>query len=176
MAESREIIEALNRSIEMEEEGRRFYIDASKKTKNEIGKRVFEALADDETRHIAAIRLYCDTIAKKDKSPQLCAAMPRHKDIKERLLFGRKEEELLKSVPEGSDALKAYEVAMQMENEGYAFYKKMFEGSQDRDLKDLYKFLLDEEETHYELIESTYKYMKDPEAWFAEQEKPIVEG
>lgn len=79
-------------------------------------------------------------------------------------------------MPEETDGLKAYEIAMKMENEGYAFYKKMFESSTDQDLKDLYKFLLDEEETHYELISSTYKYMKDPQSWFAENEEPIVEG
>ncbi len=176
MADNKEMVDALKAAIEMEEEGRTFYLDSAKKTKNDFGKRVFEALADDETRHIVAIRSYCHSMTQKDKAPRLCAVMPAHKNIKERLVFGKKEMEILKNMPEDADGLKAYEVAMDMENKGYAFYKEQLERSQDPDVKELYKFLISEEETHFELIDSTYKYLKDPASWFAEDEKPIVEG
>jgi rubrerythrin len=176
MDKKEELMEALAASIEMEEAGREFYLKAAKECKNELGKRVFDALADDETRHIAAIKQYCEVIAKKNKTPQLCLAMPLHKGIKERLVFGKRESELLKDAAVNADDLKAYEVAVDMENAGYDFYKKALEAAANPDIKDLYKFLISEEETHFELVSSTYEYLKDPAAWFAEHEKPIVEG
>ncbi len=176
MSEMEELMDALATSIEMEENGRQFYLKAAKKSVNEFGKRVFEALADDETRHIVAIKEYYETLSKKQKTPELSGVMPRHKSIKKRVIFGRRESELLKKVTTEADELKAYKIAMDMENEGYNFYKKTLESITDANAKDLYKFLLSEEESHYELISSTYEYLKNPASWFAKEEKPIVEG
>ncbi|MBL7068527.1 MAG: ferritin family protein [Candidatus Omnitrophica bacterium] len=176
MVKKDELISAFDTSIKMEEEGRAFYIKAAGRSKNEFGKRVFEALADDETRHIAAIKKFCEVMAKKDETPELCVAMPRHKKINDRLIFGKSKHELLKRVKPSADELKAYEIAMGMENDGYDFYKKIEEGTKDPNAKELYKFLLSEEEAHFDLISSTYEYLKDPKSWFAKEEKPIVEG
>ncbi len=176
MEKKEELMKAFADSIEMEEDGRKFYLAAAKECKIELGKRVFEALADDETRHIVAIKGYCEVISKKSKTPQLCQVMPRHKAIQERLIFGKRESEVLKNTIIDANELKAYEIAMKMENEGYDFYKKALDNSPDGEIKELYKFLMSEEEAHYELISSTYEYLKDPASWFADQEKPIVEG
>jgi rubrerythrin len=102
--------------------------------------------------------------------------MPPHKDIKKRLIFGRRERELMRDISADADELKAYEIAMEMENAGYDFYKKMLASAEDEDVKELYRFLISEEETHFELVSSTHQYLKDPAAWFAKEEKPIVEG
>lgn len=175
MDENRDLMDALTASIEMEEGGREFYLKIAKKSKNEFGKKVFESLADDETRHIAAIKEYCEMI-KKSKTPNLCAVMPRHKSIKERIIFGRRESELIKRVRPDADELKAYTIAMDMENNGYNFYKKTLDAVKDPNVKDLYKFLLGEEEMHHDILSSTYEYLKNPAAWFVKEEKPIVEG
>lgn len=172
----KELLDALTTSIEMEEHGREFYIKAVKKSTNEFARRVFEALTDDETRHIVAIKDFCKIMAKKKETPQLCIVMPRHKNIKERVIFGKRESELLKKVSHKTDELKAYEIAMEMENDGYNFYKKTLNSVADPNAKELYKFLLSEEEAHFELLSNTYEYLKNPAAWFAKEEKPIVEG
>lgn len=176
MSKNRELLEALETSIEMEESGREFYLKAAKESASEYGKRVFEALADDETRHISAIKGYYENLAKKDETPKLCVVMPRHKTITERIIFGKREAELLKKVSPEADELKAYEIAMEMENEGYNFYKNTLKSISDTNAKELYEFLLSEEESHYELISSTYEYLKNPSGWFAKEEKPILEG
>lgn len=176
MSDIDRLLKVLETSVEMEQTAREFYLKAAKKSANEIGRRVFDSLADDETRHIVAIRKYCEEITKNSKSPKLCEAMPRHKSINERVIFGKRESELLKTVSTGTDEFEAYEVAMNMENEGYRFYKKAMDEAADPDIKELYKFLTIEEEAHYELISSTYEYLKDPGSWFAKNEKPIVEG
>ncbi len=176
MSKNDELKKALATSLEMEERGREFYIKAAKKSTNRLGKRTFEALADDETRHIIAIKEYYEVMTKKNETPQLRAVMPRHKSIKERLIFGKRESELLKKIKPEADEIKAYKIAMEMENEGYSFYKKTLESVEDPSAKELYKFLISEEEFHFELVSNTYEYLKDPASWFAREEKPIVEG
>ena len=176
MGNNEELLKALEASIEMEESGREFYLKAAKRSANEYGKRIFESLADDETRHIVAIKGYCENLAKKNETPKLCAVMPKHKSITERIIFGKREAELLKKVSPDADELKAYEIAMEMENDGYKFYKDTLKSLSDTNAKELYEFLLSEEESHYELISSTYEYFKNPSGWFAKEEKPIVEG
>jgi len=176
MDKKEELVNAFKDSIEMEEAGREFYIKAAKKCRSELGKRVFEALADDETRHIIAIKKYCETVEKKGAAPGLCSAVPEHRSAKERVIMGRRESELLKTIRSDADELKAYETAMDMENRGYAFYKKAHDSATDPAVIELYEFLLAEEEAHYELVSSTYKYLKNPDEFFAEEEKPIVEG
>ena len=151
MEKKEELMKAFTDSIEMEEEGREFYLQAAKECRNELGKKVFEALADDETRHIVAIKGYCEAISKKNKAPQLCQVMPRHKTIQERLIFGKRESEILKNFIINADDMAA-------------------------EVPERQAWDVAEEEAHYELISSTYKYLKDPASWFAEHEKPIVEG
>ncbi|NQT06293.1 MAG: ferritin family protein [Candidatus Omnitrophica bacterium] len=173
---NKELIDLFKTSIEMEGRGREFYLESAKKCTNELGKRVFEALADDETRHIAAIREYCETMAKKKIAPKLCAAMPSHKGINERMLFGKREAELLKNVQVCADELEAYKIAMEMENAGLKFYKDAISSAADQEVKNLYSFMIEEEENHFDLLSNTYEYLKDPAAWFAKEEGPIVEG
>ncbi len=174
--EDKGLIEAFRTAIEMEEKGRQFYLKLAKRSSNDLAKRVFEALADDETRHIIAIKGYCENIHKKEKVPKLCAVMPDHKRIKEKIIFERHQSDMIKSVPVNADELAAYETALKMENEGYKYYKKSLDLAKDSDVKELYKFLISEEEAHSELISNTYEYLKDPAAWFAKDEGLIVEG
>jgi rubrerythrin len=176
MDEKSELTKAFTTAIGMEKRGYEFYMKAAKKSTNAFGRKVFEALAEDENRHIEAIQGYCLNIAKKDATPALCTVMPPHKGIKERMIFGRRETEHLKGVKSSTNELKAYEIAMEMENDGYDFYKKALEATQDQNAKELYTFLLGEEKAHFELISDTYEYLKDPAGWFIKAEKPIVEG
>ena len=167
---------ALMASIQLEEESREFYLKAAKKSKNLYGKKVFEALADDETRHIVVMKEYCEITAKKKSAPKLCAVVPQHKDIAKRILLSETESEQLANVAVGADELKAYEIAMKMENKGYALYKESADKATDPDVNELYRFLMGEEEAHYDLLSNAYEYLKNPASWFTKEEKPIVEG
>ena len=168
----RELKKALETALDMEGAGYDFYKKCAKKTKDELAKKVFEALAEDENRHIGSISCYCAGVADKNKTPRLCDVLDPHKPIKQRVIF-----EKFKAPGEAADdELKAYETAMKMENDGYDFYKKSYDAAGDGNSKDLYKFLMGEEKAHFELINNTYNFLKDPAGWYIQNEKPIVEG
>jgi len=167
---------ALIKSLEMEKAGFAFYMDTAKKTSNKGTAAIFKALAEDENRHIGAIKKYSDSASKNLNLPELSNAMPKHKDIKERVIFGKEFFRMLSSSVSGADQLKAYEAAMTLETEGYNFYKKAYNSIGDKNVKDLYKFLMGEENTHHKLISDTYEYLKNPQDLFFKNEKPIIEG
>ncbi|NQT46970.1 MAG: ferritin family protein [Candidatus Omnitrophica bacterium] len=176
MGNDKKSIEVLSISLEMEKKGYDFYMKAANKSTNELGKKTFAALAEDEKRHAEAIEKYQESISGGKASPQLKTAVASHKNIKERLLFGKSEAERLKDLSVDADELKAYDVAMQLEKDGRDYYKKALESLEDEKVKDLYKFLISEEEAHFDIIFRTAEYLKDPGGWFAKEEGHFFEG
>jgi len=170
------IKEALDTSFDMEKQGYDFYIKASNKAKSAAAKKIFQALAEDENRHIDAIKKYSENLAGDLAMPKLSIAMPEHADINKRLLFGKDPKEALKGISADSGQLKAYEIAMDLETRGYNFYEKAANSIEDKNIKELYKFLIKEEKAHYSIIASTYGYLKAPQDLFFKEEKSIMEG
>lgn len=168
--------EALIKSFEMEKTGFAFYTDTAKRASNKGAAAIFNALAEDENRHIEAIKKYSDSVSKNLNLPEISSAMPQHKDIKERVIFGKNLFKEFGTAAAGADELKAYETAMKLETAGYDFYKKAYDSIDDKNAKGLYKFLIGEEKTHYKLILDTYEYLKNPQDLFFKEEKPIIEG
>ena len=87
------LLRALETSLDMENKGYDFYMKVAGRSKNGLVRKLFKALAEDENRHKKAIVEYCVALAKKEKAPGLCAVMPAHKDIRERVIFGTSEAE-----------------------------------------------------------------------------------
>jgi len=71
---------------------------------------------------------------------------------------------------------KAYEVAMELENSGYKYYESMLAEVKEVTLKELLKFLLQEETRHHDLLQSTYTYLTDPANWFMKEEGGFPQG
>jgi len=65
------IKEALDTSFDMEKQGYDFYIKASNKAKSAAAKKIFQALAEDENRHIDAIKKYSENLAGDLAMPKI---------------------------------------------------------------------------------------------------------
>ena len=95
------LVKLFAQAIDMEKKGYDFYIRISKETPSSLTKKVFEALAEDENRHIKAIEGYSGNIASEDKTPALKSVMPSHEPIGKRVIFGKPEAELVRSAKSG---------------------------------------------------------------------------
>jgi len=176
MSECETLHSALTKSLTMEKRGYEFYKKASRKCTSKFGKKVFDSLAKDERYHVEAITKFFLTFTESNKTPAAEAVFTKTRDEDNLIVFGKSAIKLLEGISDDSDEFKAYEFAMKFEKEGYDYYKKVFDSVSDVNARALYEFLLGEEKRHYDLISNTYRYLKDPGAWFAEEEKPIVEG
>ena len=164
-----ELGKALDTALEFEKKGFKIYIDAAKNTENDIVRKTFEYLAGEENNHIEDIKEYIEKT-----SPDFELRGDKLPEVKKR--FNKIIGGLEKTTELSDDDIEAHEAGMRFEKEAYVFYKDQLEKTDDEDAKKFFKFLMEQEEAHYELIEKTYDYIKNPEGWYAEEEGWIEEG
>lgn len=170
------LLGSLKKALEMEENGYKFYKDISQKSKNEITKKAFDFLAKNEVFHIENIKNFYNTMKEKGEFPEITLSKDEPKREKDFKIFFKDILELNKKVAPDDNDEKAYEFAMELENDGYNFYKNMLDNTKDQNLVMLLEFLLKEEKAHYEQIEDLYSYITDSENWFMYDEGSFPQG
>ncbi len=161
-------MDALEMAVKMEKDAITFYMEAARKTKFPVGRKMFQAIMEDEQRHL-------DMISRIIKGMQVT-----HKDVSPmanvKTVFESMKDEMLKKVLATADELEAFKIAMQMEKEGKASYEKMLAKASSDKEKDLFKRLIQEEEQHYAIFANTHQFLADTGNWFMWDERGIVEG
>jgi rubrerythrin len=163
--------EALKNAIEMEKKGYEIYMRAARNTKNNLGRITLEAIAVKELEHIKAISQFASNI-----SSAIGEIKPKEKRDYIAPIMARLEEAVEEKVETDLALQEAYEIALGLEKEAYAFYQALFEQSGDPQSKNFFQFLMQEENTHYELLSDTLEYLTKPAEWFKKQERWVVEG
>ncbi len=133
-------MEGLSFAINMEIEGEGYYRHQAQKHRGTPLEAVFSALAEEESRHAALLRDY-DTgvaIGKEDLSVNVFDGLPELKD--------------LKTDPEEIDA---YRLALDMEKKSIELYKRL-RGETEAN-KELYEYIIAQEEEHYRAMEEIVK-------------------
>ena len=171
-----QLIDALATALAMEEKGNRFYLDVSNKSKNNITKKTFAYLADNELLHIDSIKIFHNSLIEKGISPELDLEATRQKRLGEATLFSNSVKDLKKQAAESKDDVKACEFAMQLEKDGYNYYKDMLWSSQDKNLSSLLEFLIQEEDRHYQCIMDLHTFITDSQNWNMYEENSFPQG
>ena len=174
--EKRSLLETLNTAVEMEEKGHRFYQEMSQKSKNDITRKTFSFLADNEILHIETIKDFHRSLQEGGKLPKLEITGVDDKRAKDLSIFSKSIKELNEKINPSDDDKKACEFAMEFENNGYRYYKDMSKDAEDPNLKRLLDFLLKEESKHYEAIEDLHTYLADSHNWFMYEEGSFPQG
>lgn len=158
---------AVERAIKMETDAIKFYKAAASKTSHPMGKRMFESLIKDEARHL---RLLEEILKGLDIDPQVqCLG-----DV--RTVFSDLKDHMMERISATSDEREAIKIALEMETEGYNYYKDVAEKAEDSKEKKLFEVLTKEEERHYQILNNTYSFLEDTGNWFMWEELSIVEG
>ncbi len=159
---------ALEIAMKMETDSIQFYTEAARKTKSLVGKKMFQTITEDEKRHLDMVSRIIKglDITIKDVSP-----LRRVKTVFESL-----KNEMMQKVEASKDELDAFKIAMKMEQEGEAFYRKSLGEAKTDKEKALFARLIEEERQHYQIFSNTYFYLKDTGSWFMWEEHSIVEG
>lgn len=175
MAKERDtILKALKTAIQMEIDGKEFYLKASQASQNELGKKLLKELAAEEDEHRKVFEdIYRDISAKKGW-PEGKFRTDGGKGL--RTIFARALEEMDKDVSAIPTELDAVQTAMEMENKTYDFYRS-WSGKAAYDAeRQFYEALAVQEEEHYRVLLDYYEFLKNPEAWFVQKEHPSLDG
>ncbi len=162
---------ALRRAIAIEEAGHKFYTQSASRMRNENVKRALLGLAQDELAHIERIQKIYIALAAGEAVPAVQPSrLTRAEDVFES--FRRK----LPRQKAEAGALKILDLAMEVERKSFYYYQKAESESRNSLLKEFYKRLAKEENEHFEILQNTHLYLKDPEIWYAREERHMADG
>ncbi len=156
MALSDELCSILATGMEKERAAHDFYVEAAGKTEDDLGKKMFQRLADEETKH--------EELLKNWSEQGTCPADAPSKGMDPDFVKkGR--QKVAEAVEAGTGDLEALEFAQKMERQAIAFYEESAKAADDDASRDLLLRLKAEEDKHLALVTDLFEYMKDPNLW-----------
>jgi rubrerythrin len=174
VSEKDKTLEGLRIAVQMEIDGKEFYLKASRASSNEMGTKLLESLSVEEDHHRQKFEQIYKALQEKKSWPVVEPAS----DFSQHMttLFARQAEEMGTSVTALSTEIEALETAMEMENKSYDFYKSRSSIATYPAEKNFYESVAAEETVHHRLLRDYYDYLKDPVQWFQQKEHPLMDG
>jgi rubrerythrin len=162
-------------ALENEIRGRELYTQYANTVGSGLAKRVFVHLANEELSHIEDIKEFLKSlpmginldVEKMTKPVSL---------RKTQEFFGKLVEDLLEQIRPTDDDNKSRDVAMAIEKASYEYYRKGAEATRNQKVRKFFKWLMEQEQSHFMLIRNAFEYANNPETWFREQEHWLLEG
>lgn len=168
-------VAVLKAALDNEMKGRELYTQYANTVKNDMARKVFEHLANEELTHIADIQQFLKATgdfatvdAEKITSDDSFAHAKR--------VFGQLISEMHQRVDISDDDNKSRDVAMQFEKNGYEYYQKGADQTSDEKLKKFLLWLVEQEQSHYKFLQNAFEYMNDPASFNAGEESWLLEG
>jgi len=160
-------------AIEYEKEGRRLLLSARDDACDPLTKATFHFLADQESQHIHAIESYLDALIHKgafDPSEyEPLTLQGAGREVTK--LFEDFRQKYEETACTEEERLKVYQAAMEMERRGYELYSSAASKVNDETSRQFYEFLASEEDRHFQILQDTYTFLKQPDAVMAIEER-----
>ena len=172
--EQSKTLEALQTAIQMEIDGKEYYLKASRESSNELGKNLLKTLADEEDVHRQRFNQIFDSISNKKDWPETGFQPDGGRRL--RTVFAEAMEQAGADTKPPATELEAVQTAMDMENKTYDFYTNQGRIASYDTEKDFYQTLAGEEREHQLILLDYYEFLKDPAAWFVQKEHPSLDG
>ncbi|KXS44890.1 ferritin family protein [Methanolobus zinderi] len=137
------IDEAIAMAIELEEEGREYYLERASSMEHETGKSLYKFLADEEKKHAEYLRQYRES----KKAPVVEFEYPDFK-------ASFREEFSDKTLEEVGVLLGA----LRFEHKSEFFYEELAKKATDQEQKEFFENMEDVERSHYRIIEELLDY------------------
>lgn len=172
--EQTKTIEALQFAIQMEIDGKEYYQKASHKSRNKVGKELFQWLAGEEDKHQQKFEGIYEVIKANKSWPEIDAQPGKRSNLD--TVFSEAKKEAAPKGKAASAELNAIARAMEMENKTHDFYKGQSEKAKYNAERDFYKALAAEERGHYLALVDYREYLVDPAGWFRKAEHHSLDG
>ena len=174
VTEQDKTLEALQIAIQMEIDGKQFYLKASQESSSELGKKLLQSLATEEDYHRQKFEEIYDAVRNKKAWPATDFQPDGGKGL--RTIFARATEETGSNTKASATESDAVQTAMDMENKSYDFYQNQGKNATYDAEGDFYQTVAAEEREHHIILLDYYEYLQDPAAWFVKKERPSLDG
>lgn len=163
--------QSLQLAIEMERDGKAFYLKAVTGSENTLAKRIFEELARQEDFHIERILQIYEQMKKEEPLKEWTTAVAG---------IGALDKVFQDSLQEKAQAsendLNALRFGLELEDKSIKYYDNLASRSLDSYEKRFYLTLSHEERDHYLRIMDSIEYLSDPVGWFYTKQRSMVDG
>ncbi len=156
----------LKRAMQIEQEGREFYLKAAQTTQDEKGQETFRALANDEQNHLRLIQKQYNALTSQGKWVSSPEIKPMRIDL-DKPLFPEGKEALDKAVTAKSSGFDALLFGLGIETKSFDMYRRAAVETADALGKAMFEFLAGEEKGHFDILMMRYEYLAGPIGWSA---------
>lgn len=193
--ETRGALAALRKGMEVERNGYIFYMQAAASSKDQKGSGLFQELARDEVDHLKLFMgeyealsagegwlPYEEAIARKGdidpstvKLPSLDLDPPEGVALPDVGIFSAQMARERADTDLAGD-LAILELAMKAERMSYELYEAALNNTTQEAGQEAFRFLMEQENHHYELLQRTHEYLSRNETWWDDEELPFFMG
>ena len=174
VTEQDKTLKGLQIAIQMEIDGKKYYLKASEESGNELGRKLLQSLAAEEDIHRQKFVEIYNAIRNKRAWPTTDFKPDGGKRL--RTIFAMTSEEMGANVKAVNTEFDAIKTAVDMETKTYDFYKSQSREATYAVERDFYEALATEEREHHLILLDYYEYIKDPAGWFVTKEHPSLDG
>jgi rubrerythrin len=158
-----EILDIIKEAIRLELDGQSFFEHVADATHNELGKKMFTKLANDEAQHLKVFsdiftqlvgedwKKYVGDLKKQTKAPMI-------ETLQRKVESAGKEGR--------ASELEAISIAMDLERNAIEFFCKAANKTTDVKARDVFNRIADEERLHFDLLQAQYDYLTNSGYWF----------
>jgi rubrerythrin len=170
----KERLSALEVALNNEMREREFYLKNANRTKNPLGKKMFQQIGDDELEHYERLKQLHQKWAKQEKWPETVPLKVKDTIVKDILLeFVKKVDETTKG---DTNDLEAVRTALDFEAKGAKFYAEIRDSVTNPKEKEFFDLLSKMENEHYLSLKDTEEYFIDPASWYQKAEHHTFDG
>jgi rubrerythrin len=161
-------LKALEIAMKLEEDGTKFYMDASEKATSAFAKDMFTSLAKDEDVHLEKVKEIYKKLKEERAWPKVVTSIGDV--VKTKAVFPEDAKDLHMTEEDISESVKVLKIGIEMEEKSIKFYDELAEKATDPFEARFYLALVHEERGHYLSLWDYREYLEDPAGWFAMKE------
>ena len=169
-----ERLKALEIAMELEEDGKEFYMDARGEATSTFARDMFTSLAKDEDVHLEKVKAVYQNLKEGKKWPKLVTSIGDV--VKTKAVFPKDAKDLSITEKDISGSIKVLEIGIKMEEKSIEFYNDLAEKASDPFEERFFFALAHEERGHYLSLWDYREYLKDPAGWFGMKEGFRLDG
>ncbi len=154
--------EAIETAIQMEKDGYEFYNKAAAQTSSDMGRSVFESLANDELVHLDVFQKLFDDKFGESEWDDLVNSNKKYREMP---IFP-KDLKTIEGINLDTDELDALRIAIDSEKEAIDYYMEIRANSDDDNVKKIIDMIIEQEKKHYFLLEQEFHHINTTGYWF----------
>lgn len=167
------MLKALKEALQMEVDGRQFYLEAAKGAKNEGVRQILEYLAESEVYHIKKFKEIYESLQKDPNwTAELAEFKPPHVEPYACVMAMNQAEMGAADKKE----LEPLKTGLKMEQCSIDYYTKLAKETPIPLARKFFMSLAHEERGHYLMLLDMHNYLTDPADWFYVTEMSMVDG